>query len=179
MNRTIRNYWIVGLASLLLTGCASTLSTDPGAGISRANGRIHARADFIGEQADQIIDAPPTALVSTVKPQAESIKSQSGKITADVTEADKHVATLENTILQLRIEYTQLESKWYVRVGKWIERALWMLAIAYIGAGLLAIFLPMKWPVWGLTISKNIVRAVPFMNWASWIRDVFARKAGK
>lgn len=168
------------IALALIAGCAATPPSDPASGINRATGRIHARAEGIGEQAAQIESAPLGTPIESVKPLATSIRTQAGWIVVDVGQAEKHVDELNATIQRQRDAYTKLESKWYVRLGKWIERALWMLAIGYVVAGLLAIALPMRWPVMGLSISKTIVRAVPLMNWASWTRDrLIKSKAGK
>ena len=177
-NNVIRKFTI--LIALLLTGCAAKPMPDPASGINRATGRIHARAESIGEQAAQIESAPIGTPIESVKPLATSIRTQAGWIVVDVGEADNHVDQLNATIQRQRDEYTKLNGKWYVRVGKWVERALWTLAIGYVVAGLLAIALPLRWPVMGLSISKSIVRLVPAMNWASFIRDrLIGRKAGK
>lgn len=164
---------------MLVTGCAANPRTDPASGINRATGRITARADSIGEQANQIVNAPIGTPIESVKPLATSIRTQAGWIVVDADEVDQHVTALSNTIAKQRDDYKKLESKWYVTWGRRIERAFWILVFSYFALGLVAIFLPLRLPVAGLEISKHIIRFVPAMNWASFIRDRLIGRSSK
>lgn len=194
-------------SAALIVGCVAKNTTPIDSGIESsvlvgsAGGSIKARAGFIEDQADRIINVsigtPETPIV-TVKPQVESIRAEAANIKIDQRHADEsnvaerkawrdEIKSLQSeisdrgiTILDLKIERARLESRWYVRIGKyidgWIKFAAIALPIAWIGSGILAIFLPTWLPTTGLVWSKAIVRFMPFMNWASWIRDRRAKK---
>lgn len=171
------------LSALIITGCAATPQPDPASGINRATGRIAARAESIGEQAGQIESAPIGTPIESVKPLATSIRTQAGWIGVDVDEADKHVDELSAINQRQHDEIIEIKSSFGYRAWKWVRRFFWAIVISgslfYVGAGLLAIFLPIRWPISGLKLSYEIVRAVPLMNWAAWIRDRLIGRAGK
>lgn len=181
----------------LAIGCAAKFTPTPDASIasSNAGGRITARAEFIEEAATGIVNVSIGTPAEAVKPQAESIRTQAVKIQADQTDADKanadarkafqaEINRLGNELLFERIDRARLESRWYVRVGKfvdgWVKFLAWAIPLGWLASGIAAIFLPSWLPVGGLGISKAIVRFLPFMNWVSPIRDgMLKRKAGK
>ena len=78
------------------------------------------------------------------------------------------------------IEYDRLYNKWYCKAGRWITDMLWVIGIAYIGLGVVGIFLPVVFSGgWALTLSKTIIRFLPIMNWVSPVRDwLINRKEG-
>jgi len=90
------------------------------------------------------------------------------------------ISALEGQVVAIRSDYTKLESRWYVRWGRWIERALWIIGISWLVLGAASVFLGLGNPL-SLTwrIGKEITRLVPLMNPFSWVRDwILARRTG-
>lgn len=107
---------VLTFALALLAGCvASKTPIDPTTGIDQASGRIHVRADFIQDQADQIINAEIGTPVEVVKPHAETIKDQAGKIGIDQDEVDRLMAAertaFNGTIKDLQGKLRDAEAK--------------------------------------------------------------------
>lgn len=91
----------------------------------------------------------------------------------------KEITALEGQVVAVKADYTKLESRWYVRWGRWIERALWIIGISWLVLGAASVFFGMGNPL-SLTwrIGKEITRLVPLMNPFSWVRDwILARRA--
>lgn len=90
----------------------------------------------------------------------------------------KEITVLEGQVVSVKANYTKLESRWYVRWGRWIERALWIIGISWLVLGAASVVLGMGNPL-SLTwrIGKEITRLVPLMNPFSWVRDwILARR---
>ena len=84
----------------------------------------------------------------------------------------KEITALEGQVVAVKADYTKLESRWYVRWGRWIERALWIIGIAWLVLGAASVMFGLGNPL-SLTwrIGKEITRLVPLMNPFSWVRD--------
>jgi hypothetical protein len=84
----------------------------------------------------------------------------------------KEITALEGQVVAVKADYTKLESRWYVRWGRWIERALWIIGISWLICGVASIVLGLGNPL-SLTwrMGKEITRLVPLMNVFSWVRD--------
>lgn len=88
------------------------------------------------------------------------------------------ITSLEGQLVTARQDYAQLESRWFVRWGRWIEHVLWMIGIAWLLLGVASVVLGLGNPL-SLTwrIGKEITRLVPLMNPFSWVRDwILARR---
>jgi hypothetical protein len=98
---------------------------------------------------------------------------------AGLVEARKLIDRQAVEIATGRQAYAKLEGKWYVEWGRWIERVLMWLVIAWVGAGVVAV--AMGIPVLPLAqrISVELVRLAPAMNPFSWIRNYIRGKQGK
>jgi hypothetical protein len=91
----------------------------------------------------------------------------------------KEITALEGQVVAVRANYTKLESRWYVRWGRWIERVLWIIGISWLICGVASIVLGLGNPL-SLTwrMGKEITRLVPLMNVFSWVRDwLLSRRA--
>jgi hypothetical protein len=91
----------------------------------------------------------------------------------------KEITALEGQVMAVQADYTKLESRWYVRWGRWIERALWIIGISWLVLGAASVVLGMGNPL-SLTwrMGKEITRLVPLMNPFSWVRDwILSRRA--
>lgn len=84
----------------------------------------------------------------------------------------KEITALEGQVVAVKADYTKLESRWYVRWGRWIERALWIIGVSWLVCGVASIVLGLGNPL-SLTwrMGKEITRLVPLMNVFSWVRD--------
>ena len=82
------------------------------------------------------------------------------------------ITALEGQIVAIQGDYTNLESRWYVRWGRRVERALWVIGLSWLAAGALSVLFGLGNPL-SLTwrIGKEITRLVPVMNPFSWVRD--------
>jgi hypothetical protein len=96
------------------------------------------------------------------------------------------ITALEGQVVAAQADYTRLESRWYVRWGRRIERALWIIGVSWLVLGAASVLFGLGNPL-SLTwrIGKEITRLVPLMNPFSWVRDwilsrrtVAAGKAG-
>lgn len=88
------------------------------------------------------------------------------------------ITLLEGQVVEAQADYSQLESRWFVRWGQWIERVLWIMGITWLALGAASVALGLGNPL-SLTwrIGKEITRMVPLMNPFSWIRDwILARR---
>ena len=91
----------------------------------------------------------------------------------------KEITALEGQVVTVQANYTKLESRWYVRWGRWIERALWIIGISWLVLGAASVAFGLGNPL-SLTwrIGKEITRLVPLMNPFSWVRDwILSRRA--
>ncbi len=101
----------------------------------------------------------------------------------DQANKDLNSAQAEQAVLTKRVEeetnkYLKLAAKWYVVGGVWAERIFWAVVAAYVAAGIASIVFALMgggWPA----IGKSIVRALPFMNPFTWIRDLLLRRREK
>ena len=84
----------------------------------------------------------------------------------------KEITALEGQVVAVRANYTKLESRWYVRWGRWIERVLWIIGISWLICGVASIVLGLGNPL-SLTwrMGKEITPLVSLMNVFSWVRD--------
>lgn len=84
----------------------------------------------------------------------------------------KEITALEGQVVAVQADYTKLESRWYVRWGRWIERALWIIGISWLVLGAASVVFGLGNPL-SLTwrIGKEITRLLPAMNVFSWVRD--------
>jgi len=90
----------------------------------------------------------------------------------------KEITALEGQVVAVKADYTKLESRWYVRWGRWIERALWIIGISWLVLGAASVVFGLGNPL-SLTwrMGKEITRLVPLMNPFSWVRDwILARR---
>jgi hypothetical protein len=86
--------------------------------------------------------------------------------------AEQSVQSLNGSLAQQHTQYAQLESRWYVRWGRRIERALWIIGIGWLITGIAAVILGLGSPLgWGVKLGKELVRLVPMMNLFAWMRD--------
>jgi hypothetical protein len=91
--------------------------------------------------------------------------------------AQRTVQTLNDAIGEQRTRYTLLERRWYVRWGRWFERALWVIGFSWLITGIAAVILGMGNPVgWGVKLGQELVRLVPAMNLFAWVRDWINRR---
>lgn len=107
------------------------------------------------------------------------------EVIADATETKQaldatvtQISALEGQVVAIRGDYTKLESRWYVRWGRWIERVLWIIGISWLVLGAASVLFGLGNPL-SLTwrIGKEITRLVPLMNPFSWLRDwILARR---
>lgn len=152
--------------ALLLTGCAATPLTDPTTGIDQASGRIHVRADFIQDQADQIINARIGTPVETVKPVAETIKDQAGKIGIDQDEVDRLMVE-ERTKVQSTIDTL---TKQRDEAKAWLPRIVGGFAGA-IGVGLIVVGVYAAWTAKttlnGTALIASGIASLT-IGWATW-----------
>jgi hypothetical protein len=84
----------------------------------------------------------------------------------------REITALEGQVVTVKADYTKLESRWYVRWGRWIERVLWIIGISWLVLGAASVVFGLGNPL-SLTwrIGKEITRLVPLMNPFSWVRD--------
>lgn len=82
------------------------------------------------------------------------------------------ITALEGQVVAVHADYTKLESRWYVRWGRRIERALWIIGVSWLVLGAASVVFGLGNPL-SLTwrIGKEITRLVPLMNPFSWVRD--------
>jgi len=88
------------------------------------------------------------------------------------------ITAMEGQVVAVKADYTKLESRWYVRWGRWIERVLWIIGISWLVLGAASVLFGLGNPL-SLTwrIGKEITRLVPLMNPFSWVRDwILARR---
>jgi hypothetical protein len=86
--------------------------------------------------------------------------------------AQQQVATLADSITQGQAAYSKLESRWYVRWGRRIERLLWIIGITWLVLGVASVAFGLGNPLsWTWRIGKELTRLLPVMNPFSWIRD--------
>lgn len=88
------------------------------------------------------------------------------------------ITALEGQVVAAQADYTKLESRWYVRWGRWIERVLWIIGVSWLVLGAASVVFGLGNPL-SLTwrIGKEITRLVPLMNPFSWVRDwILARR---
>lgn len=154
-------------------GCVAKNTTlDPATGIDQASGRIHVRADFIQDQADQIINASIGTPVEAVKPHAVTIKDQAGKIGIDQDEVDRLMAdqrkVFQDEIDKRDVTISKLEEKL-----DWLPRIVSGIA-GIIGLGLIVVGTYASWTAkTTLNGTGMIVSGVVSMSvgWAAWKYD--------
>lgn len=113
---------------------------------------------------------------------AEVIKHAAGAKTeihqamVEKTQADaaaiKATGERDKVIGEWGDKYAGLEAKWYVRWGRFIERMLWIIGIAWMALGVLSVVCGLGNPLgWAFTLSRELVRLIPAMNLFAWVRD--------
>lgn len=108
------------------------------------------------------------AVMTNAAETKQALDATAGQITA-----------LEGQVVAVQADYTKLESRWYVRWGRWIERALWVIGVSWLICGVASVVLGLGNPL-SLTwrMGKEITRLVPLMNVFSWVRDwILSRRA--
>ena len=101
------------------------------------------------------------AVMTNAAETKQALDATAGQITA-----------LEGQVVAVQADYAKLESRWYVRWGRWIERVLWIIGVSWLICGVASIVLGLGNPL-SLTwrMGKEITRLVPLMNVFSWVRD--------
>lgn len=158
------------LSALIITGCAATLHPDPASGIDKASGRITARAEFIGNEADKIINAPIGAPAESVKPHAETIKVEAKNITVDQAEVDRLMAD-ERTAHGKAIEALQSELRNANAKPFYLVKLIG--SIGGLGMLLVGIYVGISGKAWlnggalALTgaVSLGVALAITYMGW--------------
>lgn len=75
--------------------------------------------------------------------------------------------------------YAALEARWYVRLGRWAERAFWAIVIYFVvmwGMRIAALFV--KGPIGaGMAVASNVMNPTGWVNWGA--DNAWFRKFGK
>jgi hypothetical protein len=112
---------------------------------------------------------------ATDEHQAVMVKAEQARGALDT--AATRVTALESQIVAARVDYTALESRWYVTWGRRIERALWVIGVSWLVLGIASVIFGLGNPLsWTWRIGKEITRLVPLMNPFSWVRDWILRR---
>ena len=107
----------------------------------------------------------------------KAVLVEASKTSASLTEAGTKVRELDDQLADSQTRYAQLEARWYVRWGRWLTRAFWIVVISWLVLGVGAIALGIGNPLgWASSLGKEIVRLLPAMNVFAWIRDWIAAK---
>ena len=72
----------------------------------------------------------------------------------------------------------QLERKWYVRWGRWIESAIKWLIFGYLAVGAVGVIAGLSPLAPMQFLSHEIMRFIPLSNVFAWARDRIARASG-
>lgn len=174
------------LVTLYLAGC--TTQRNPAesarAGVSDAASGVAgvvAHTQSAQRQVDQAIpytdDTGKMHLAAATDEHAEVLADAAETLQAlDAT--SKEISVMECQMKTEKNRYSLLESEWYVRWGRWLERALWILGLSWLGLGVASIVFGIGNPLsTTFRIGKEITRMVPLMNPFSWVRNwILARR---
>jgi hypothetical protein len=169
------------LALVLCGGCrqwsvkpsGQVFANDPAAGISEPLTRAEVRRELAVSQIElatpKISGEPKTHIEvagAAMKQQAKDLKEAREGVKATQANEAEVREQYEKTEAQL----THLKGQWYVKVGIWIERSVWVIAISWIVLNAIAfaggIGSPGGWFAW---IAKQIRLFLPAMNVSSWL----------
>lgn len=105
---------------------------------------------------------------------------QAQRVRASLAAAGAQAAQLRDEAEGERDKRSALEGRWFVRWGRRIERALWIIGISWLVLGIASVALGMGNPLsWSWRVGKEITRLAPLMNPFSWVRDwLIGRKGG-
>jgi hypothetical protein len=103
----------------------------------------------------------------------ESLK----QIDRALTNVQRGMVRMQTAAADADARVQRLENRWYVRWGRRIERAFWIITIGWLVMGVASILLGLGNPLgWGMRLSREIVRLIPLMNPFTWVRDALLRR---
>ena len=131
--------------------------------------------------ASAVPHANPTGKVylTAATDEHNAVLTDAAKARKAMGDAQNQIGALTGEITRHQDAYQHLESRWFVRWGRWIERMLWIIGITWLVLGATSVVLGMGNPL-SLTwrIGKEITRLLPIMNIFSWVRDwILTRRA--
>lgn len=164
---------ILFLLAALAGGCSHHIpprAVAPGGG---GLDRIVART----ESAGRAVRAAMAETSQVGKAHLAVVLAEQDAILDDVGAVQAWAVKLEDTARRTGEKLKAVEAKWYVRWGRRIERALWIVGIGWLLAGIASVVLGLGNPLsWSWKIGKEITRLVPMMNPFSWMRDWLLRR---
>lgn len=117
-------------------------------------------------------DATGKVHLSAASDEHHQVLYKADQTKSALAAAQEQVTDLRSAVAEQRAAYSQLEDRWYVRWGRRIERALWVLGVSWLALGIASIVFGMGNPLsWTWRIGKEITRLIPAMNPFSWVRD--------
>lgn len=120
------------------------------------------------------------AQLDSASAEHAAVLDEASKIGAELKAARESIRSLSNDVEEQIDRYKKLEARWFVRWGRWIERALWIIGLSWLGLGIASIVFGLGNPLgWAFRIGKEISRALPFMNVFSWIRDGLVKRRSR
>ena len=170
----------------VVCGCAHTVSAPPPDPVAEASVGV-AGVVAHTESAERHVQkamphANPTGKVYLTAASEEhtEVLASAAHTQDALTATRQEVGKLNDALADQQATYQKLESRWFVRWGRWIERMLWIIGITWLLLGAASVALGMGNPLsWTWQLGKEITRFLPVMNAFSWIRDwIAARRAG-
>lgn len=134
------------------------------------------RFDLIGRLGLQI--QPHATEVGQALARSIYDMSSDGKVEADAVlgnldKADRDAARATE-------QYAKLEAKWYVRLGRWLTKWFWIVAISWLVLGVASAFAGLNPLSWTGKLGRFFILAAPLANPFTWLKRVLAnrRKTG-
>jgi len=155
------------LAFLPIAGCATRPATQPISLAAEGVAGIVAHTESAERDVQNAVphtDATGKVHLSAASDEHGAILIGATKTRAALDAADKQAKAAAEAL-------SNLEGRWYVRWGRWIEHALWIIGLSWLALGVAAMFLgmgnPLSWTAW---LGEELVRLLPMMNPFSWVR---------
>ena len=136
-----------------MSGCKGHVQTKGGQVAGEALSRADVRQSYILDEA------------KTVKPveSAKRITVYAKDTRKDIEQAAQGVATLASDFGNLKDDYTKLEGRWYVRLGRAIQTVLIVAGIAWTALGLFGAFF-VGTPGFVGFLARHVLNLLPFAN---------------
>ena len=124
------------------------------------------------ESAKPLSSSTGKVLLQAATEEHTEVLMSASQVRAALDQAQTRFEQVARDLAQWKTDYSVLESKWYVVWGRRIERAIWFLAVGWLGAGILSVLLGVGSPLgMGVWLGKEILHLAPAMNIFAWIRN--------